>query len=111
MERAYGEMVRDHNGHIESAALTSLVTALGSLPGRKTVVLFSEGMTIPPPAEAKFRAVVDSANRANVSIYAVDAKGLRLHSEQQATARGIADVRSRDRRRTTPRRARTCVAP
>jgi len=24
MERAYGEMVRDRNGHIESAALTSL---------------------------------------------------------------------------------------
>ena len=89
MERAYGEMVRDRNGHIESAALTSLVTGLGSLPGRKTVVLFSEGISIPPAAEAKFRAVVDSANRANVSFYAIQAKGLKVHSDMLATARSI----------------------
>ena len=89
MERAYGEMVRDRNGHIESAALTSLVTGLGSLPGRKTVVLFSEGISIPPAAEAKFRAVVDSANRANVSFYAIQAKGLKVHSDLLATGRSI----------------------
>jgi VWFA-related protein len=89
MERSFGELMRDRNGHIESAALTALVTGLGGLPGRKTVVLFSEGITIPPAAEATFRAVVDSANRANVSFYAVDAKGLKVHSDQRATARGI----------------------
>ncbi|MEO5823884.1 MAG: VWA domain-containing protein [Vicinamibacteraceae bacterium] len=93
MERSFGELIRDRNGHLESAALTSLVTGLGTLPGRKTIVLFSEGMTIPPAAEAKFRAVVDSANRANVSIYAIDAKGLKVHSGQLATARSIGSVR------------------
>ena len=92
MERSYTEMIRDRNGHVESAALASLVTGLGSLPGRKTVVLFSEGVTIPPAAEAKFRAVVDSANRANVSIYAVVAKGLKVHSEQLATARTLNQI-------------------
>jgi VWFA-related protein len=93
MERSFGELIRDRNGHLESAALTSLVTGLGSLPGRKTIVLFSEGMTIPPAAEAKFRAVVDSANRNNVSIYAIDAKGLKVHSDLAATARSIGGVR------------------
>jgi len=92
MERAYGEMVRDRNGHIESAALTSLVTGLGSLPGRKTVVLFSEGISIPPAAEAKFRAVVDSANRANVTFYAIQAKGLKVHSDLLATGRSLNQV-------------------
>ncbi len=92
MERSFAEMVRDRNGHIESAALTSLVTGLGGLPGRKTVVLFSEGITIPPAAEAKFRAVVDSANRANVSIYAIQAKGLKVHSELLATARTLNQI-------------------
>ena len=56
-------------------------------------MLFSEGITIPPAADAKFRAVVDSANRANVSFYAVDAKGLKVHSDQRATARSIGGVR------------------
>ena len=94
----------------ESAALTSLVTGLGSLPGRKTVVLFSEGITIPPAAEAKFRAVVDSANRANVSFYAVDAKGLKVHSDQRATARGIPEVGATGRRGRRPNSEKICMA-
>jgi VWFA-related protein len=93
MERSFAELIRDRNGHLESAALTSLVTGLGSLPGRKTIVLFSEGMTIPPAAEAKFRAVVDSANRNNVSIYAIDGKGLKVHSDLASTARSLSAVR------------------
>ncbi|MEO5819098.1 MAG: VWA domain-containing protein, partial [Vicinamibacteraceae bacterium] len=93
MERAYEEMMRDRNGNVESAALTALVTAMGALPGRKSVVLFSEGVAVPDTLQTKFRAVVDTANRGNVTIYAIDAKGLRLHSEQAATARGLAELR------------------
>ena len=93
MERAYEEMMRDRNGNAESAALTALVTAMGSLPGRKSVVLFSEGIAVPDAIATKFRVVVDTANRGNVTIYAIDAKGLRLHSEQAATARGLAELR------------------
>jgi VWFA-related protein len=93
MERAYEEMMRDRNGNAESAALTALATAMGSLPGRKSIVLFSEGIAVPDTIATKFRAVVDTANRGNVTIYAVDAKGLRLHSEQAATARGLAELR------------------
>ena len=57
MENAYEEMMRDRNGHAETAALTALASSMGSLPGRKTVVFFSEGMSVPPAIEAKFRAV------------------------------------------------------
>ena len=100
MERAYEEMMRDRNGNAESAALTAVVTAMGSLPGRKAVVLFSEGVSVPDTLEAKFRAVVDTANRGNVTIYAIDAKGLRLHSEQAA-------IRARPRRAARRRRRRS----
>jgi len=93
MERAYEEMMRDRNGNAETAALTALVTAMGSLPGRKSIVLFSEGIAVPDAIATKFRVVVDTANRGNVTIYAIDAKGLRLHSEQAATARGLAELR------------------
>ena len=93
MENTFEEMMRDRNGHAESAALISLATSMGSLPGRKAMVLFSEGVSMPTAAAAKFRAVIDTANRGNVSIYAVDAKGLKVQSEQATTARGIAALR------------------
>ena len=52
------------------------------LPGRKSLVLFSEGLAIPPAVQRLFLGVIDAANRANVSIYAMDAAGLRAESEQ-----------------------------
>ena len=52
------------------------------LPGRKSLVLFSEGISIPPAVERLFLGVIDAANRANVSIYTVDSAGLRAESEQ-----------------------------
>jgi VWFA-related protein len=93
MERSFEEMMRERNGHAESAALTALASSMGSLPGRKTIVFFSEGMAVPAAIEAKYRAIIDTANRGNVSIYALDTKGLKVHSEQAATARGLAAIR------------------
>jgi hypothetical protein len=37
--------------------------------------MFSEGVAIPANVAARFRSVIDTANRANVSIYAMDAGG------------------------------------
>jgi VWFA-related protein len=93
MEQFFDEMMRDRNGHAEMAALTALAGSLGGLPGRKSVVLFSEGLAVPASVTAKFRGVIDAANRANVSIYAMDAKGLRVHSEQATTARNLVAIR------------------
>ena len=53
-----------------------------SLPGRKSILLFSEGVAIPPAVHRLFLGVIDAANRANVSIYTMDAAGLRAESEQ-----------------------------
>ena len=48
------------------------------------MVLFSEGdWTIPTDVARLFSGVMDAANRANVSIYTIDAAGLRAQSEQQ----------------------------
>src|SRR5690606_36626376 len=48
-----------------------------------------EGLTVPPSIEPVFRAVIDTANRQNVSVYALDAAGLRVHSGQMQTAREV----------------------
>lgn len=93
MEQSFEEMVRDRDGHAESAAMIALASSMGVLPGRKTVVIFSEGLSIPAAVVAKFEAVIDTANRGNVTFYAMDTKGLKVHSAQAATARGIVAVR------------------
>jgi VWFA-related protein len=58
--------------------LLALVREQYRLPGRKTVVYFSEGLFVPPFLEDSFRNVISSANRANVSVYTVDARGLQI---------------------------------
>jgi VWFA-related protein len=52
--------------------------------GRKALVLFSEGMTIPPGLDHVFRSVISTANRANVSVYSMDVRGLDLTSQLSA---------------------------
>jgi len=57
-------------------ALRAIAQAYQSLPGRKNVVLFSEGFLHAPEVQPEIEAVVDAANRANVAFYVLDAGGL-----------------------------------
>jgi VWFA-related protein len=79
----FQEIDRNQSGYIAVDALLALVRTLGRLPGRKSMVLFSEGLTITTASARLFSNVIDAANRANVSIYTIDAVGLRAASEQQ----------------------------
>jgi VWFA-related protein len=97
MIQDFDVMERDQQGYATTNGLFAVIRTLGRLPGRKSLVLFSEGLSIPPPVQRLFIGVIDAANRANVSIYTMDAAGLRGLSEQakirdevnQAGARGI----------------------
>jgi VWFA-related protein len=82
MIRDFDVMERDQQGYATTNGLFAVISALGRLPGRKSVVFFSEGIAIPPAVQRLFLGVIDAANRANVSIYAMDAAGLRGESEQ-----------------------------
>jgi hypothetical protein len=75
-----------------SSALLSLVEQLSGMPGRKTVVMFSEGLEIPDSVKHKFDAVEDRANRHNVTFYTIDAAGLRLHSRMSMIASAIGEA-------------------
>jgi VWFA-related protein len=85
MLRQFESLERDQQGYASSNGLLAVVSGLRSLPGRKTVVFFSEGLAIPTNVEAQFRAVIDTANRSNVSVYAMDAAGLRVNSVTKET--------------------------
>lgn len=82
-------MARDQQGYATTNALLAITSALGRLPGRKTVVFFAEGIAIPTAVLPHFRDVIATANQGNVSVYTVDAAGLRVHSKDQETAREV----------------------
>jgi VWFA-related protein len=82
MARNYDLIERDQQGYSTTDGLFAIINAMRGLPGRKSLVLFSEGMAIPPAVQRLFLGVIDAANRANVTIYAMDAAGLRAESEQ-----------------------------
>ena len=83
---------RDQQGYSTPNSLLALINGMGTLSGRKALVLFSEGIAIPSSAAARFRSVISNANRANVSIYTVDAAGLRAESSDAETATAIARI-------------------
>jgi VWFA-related protein len=91
----YEGLERDEQGFATTHALLALVSAVAKLPGRKAVVLFSEGLVIPTRVEPAFRSVVSAANRASVSIYTVDASGLHAQSATAETRRTLDVLQAR----------------
>jgi len=79
------EMVNYGAGWRSLDGLLSLVQAQAALPGRKTVLLLSEGVVVPWQVENMFQAIIAAANRANVSIYCVDVTGLSVRSPGTAS--------------------------
>src|SRR5580700_2355884 len=78
------EMVNYGAGMRELDGLMSLVQAQAALPGRKTVLLLTEGLVVPWQVENMFQAIIGAANRANVSIYCLDVTGLSVRSPATA---------------------------
>lgn len=90
--QGFGGLEADATGYRSAHALIALAHALGGMAGRKTIVLFSEGLSYTPRTEHRFHSVIDEANRANVALYGVDAAGLRAVSEDQRTGQSLSRV-------------------
>jgi VWFA-related protein len=78
--QGFERMEHNQQGNATIDGLLAIIDGMKRLPGRKAMIFFSEGITLPTTVMAHFRSVISSANRANVSIYAVDAAGLRAQS-------------------------------
>jgi VWFA-related protein len=65
------------------AALAAISEALRSIPGKKTLVLFSQGFVTPETLDWQVQSTVDIANRANVAIYIIDSAGLIANVQRQ----------------------------
>jgi VWFA-related protein len=100
MENSYRDMLYEMQGHAAVDSLLALIDSMSRVPGRKAVIYFCEGLTIPSSVEPRFRSIIHTANRSNVTVYTVDAAGLRVHSDHALTsmaitqygAQGVGDV-------------------
>ena len=60
--------------------LRMLVQAQGEIPGRKVVLLFASGLPVQLDTDYFLKGLISSANRSNVTFYAVDTVGFTSHS-------------------------------
>lgn len=74
-------------GHIEGMRqwdqMRTLLNGLRSLPGRKSVILLSTGLSTTGDPDL-FQALLDEANKGQITFYAVDVNGLTQNSNVQA---------------------------
>jgi VWFA-related protein len=89
MLQAFDSLDRDHRGYGTTNSLLAVLESMAYMPGRKSVVFFSEGLPASPAMQSQLQSVIESANRANITVYAVDASGLRVLSGTSETRREI----------------------
>jgi VWFA-related protein len=58
------------------AGLAAICEGLRSIPGKKTLVMFSQGFVAPENLDWQVQSTINIANRANVTIYVIDSSGL-----------------------------------
>lgn len=97
---------RDQQGYATTNGLMAVINSMQRLPGRKAIIFFSEGVSIPPNVKRHFSSVINNANRANVSLYTIDIAGLRADSPL-AQSRDEINNRSRQRMDTLDRAMNT----
>jgi len=98
MLQAFETMDREQRGYTTTKSLFAILQSLNELPGRKTMIFFSEGLPASPALQAHLRSVVEAANRSNITVYAIDAAGLRAVSGTFDTRREIEEA-GKDRMR------------
>jgi VWFA-related protein len=89
MEDGYKHFLSEYEGDGALSGLRSAVTEMAPLPGRKSILYFTEELPITSRLKSKFDALIGEANRANISVYTVDAAGLRVHSKEQEVGQGV----------------------
>ncbi|MBI3951111.1 MAG: VWA domain-containing protein [Acidobacteria bacterium] len=87
--RAFERFEREIQARATILSLLSIIRGQQLLPGRKTVIFFSEGFALPADLSLQFRSVISAANRSHVAFYTIDAGGLRLESEGERASQEL----------------------
>jgi VWFA-related protein len=86
---AFERLQNSQQGFATTNGLLAVIRGLDTAPGRKALLFFSTGVDIPSTVLPHFQAVISAANRASVSIYAVDAAGLRVDPSRAEVMREL----------------------
>jgi VWFA-related protein len=100
LDGAFRGLENLQHGHAGITSLRWLVEALAVLPGRKSLIYFSDSLPLTGAhggegLRARFHELIRLANRANVTIYSIDAVGLRVHSQQLANGLALSRAGAR----------------
>ena len=87
IDARFADLTNMKRGHDSLDGLNAVVSGLSQLPGRKTIIYFSEELSLRAGQATdglvhRFNLLIDRANAANVAVYPIDAMGLRVHSQQ-----------------------------
>jgi VWFA-related protein len=74
-----------HQQAMQAKSLSTLVTMLSRFPGRKSVILFSEGLAVSP----RMDGVLPQAQDENVTFYTLDATGLGASGRKSLPRRDV----------------------
>jgi VWFA-related protein len=103
MQRVQESSANQQQGNTSLFSLFALARQQQSLAGRKAIVYFSEGLVVPSQLESLYRSVVSEANRANVSVYSVDVRGLFTTSDNDRARTALREATDASRQQVTSR--------
>jgi VWFA-related protein len=103
MQRLQESSARQQQGNTSLYSLFALARQQQQLAGRKAIVYFSEGLVVPSQLESLFRSVVSEANRANVSVYGVDVRGLFTGSDYDSARTALKEATDASRQQVLSR--------
>jgi VWFA-related protein len=89
MTETYHQFLAESEGQASLAGLRAVVKGLSVLPGRKSILYFTEALTVTDRLKSRFDTLIGEANRANVTVFTVDAAGLRVHSKEAELGRNV----------------------
>ena len=75
---------RQQQGQAQLFGLAAMIREQKRLPGRKTLLYFTGGLNVPPDRDDYFKVMINDANRANVTVYCIDANGLGTDKQNAA---------------------------
>jgi VWFA-related protein len=96
---AYERLELQKKGLVTVNGLMAVIEAQKDVAGRKAIIFFSDEVTITTETGAQFAEVTSAANKANVTIYTVDAAGLRADSQTSESSRNLQNLSEKARRR------------
>jgi VWFA-related protein len=77
--------------------LINIVSQQYTLPGRKSILFFSPGFGIPQGMEEPWKVLISTANRFNVTFYAIDSRGLSTTNLNDDSVSQLKDASSASR--------------